>query len=164
MTDINVTPAHKGKVYNVKIGDHTFQVEVGDLHAEPIIAIVDGTPIEVWPESRNGIQPVARPVNNRPQPAAVQPAPASAPAQAPAPAQAGDSTSGNQLLAPIPGTIVSINVKPGDEVTPGQTLFVLEAMKMKNMIRANRSGKVASICVTTGQIVNHHEVLMEYAE
>ncbi len=158
MTEMKVTPTHKGKVYNIKIGDRSFQVEVGDLHAEPIIAIVDGTPVEVWPESRNGIQPVARPENNRPKPAAVQPAPA------PAPAQDGEPSSGNQLLAPIPGTIVSINVKQGDEVTPGQTLFVLEAMKMKNLIRANRSGKVASVCVTTGQIVNHHEVLMEYAE
>jgi biotin carboxyl carrier protein len=68
------------------------------------------------------------------------------------------------VRAPIPGVIVSIGVQPGDEVTAGQELCVLEAMKMNNAIRASRAGQVATVYVSVGQHVKHHEVLIEYAD
>lgn len=53
----------------------------------------------------------------------------------------------NAIKAPLPGTITSINVKVGDEVKAGDTLLVLEAMKMANNIEAEKDGKVTAICV-----------------
>ena len=68
------------------------------------------------------------------------------------------------VIAPIPGTIVAITVKEGDSVTAGQELLSLEAMKMKNMIRATRAGKIARILVKTGDRVTQGQPLVEYAE
>jgi biotin carboxyl carrier protein len=59
--------------------------------------------------------------------------------------------------------IVSIAVQQEDEVSAGQELLVLEAMKMKNSIRANRAGKIAAIGVSVGQHVQHNQVLVEFA-
>lgn len=67
------------------------------------------------------------------------------------------------VLAPLPGVIVAIHVKPGTEVAHGQELCIIEAMKMKNVIRATRSGTIAAINVTLNQHVKHHDVLMEFA-
>ncbi len=66
--------------------------------------------------------------------------------------------------APIPGVIVGIEVEVGQRVEVGQTLCVLEAMKMKNAIRAPRAGQIAAIVVATGEHVKHHDLLMEYAD
>lgn len=60
--------------------------------------------------------------------------------------------------------IISINVKEGDTVANGQELLVLEAMKMKNSIRANRSGKVRALRVAIGDQVRKGQVLIEYAD
>ena len=68
------------------------------------------------------------------------------------------------IHSPIPGVIISIAVQPGSHVSIGQEVCVLEAMKMKNIIRAPRDGKLASVHVTNGQIVKHHDLLVEYAE
>ncbi len=62
--------------------------------------------------------------------------------------------------APMPGTILSINVNEGDTVTEGQVLAILEAMKMENEILAPRGGKVASIAVTKGASVNTGDKLI----
>ncbi len=72
--------------------------------------------------------------------------------------------SGKSVLAPIPGVIIAISVKPGDSVTRGQELCVLEAMKMKNAIRATRDGKIAEIHVSVGQTVNHSAPLVSFTE
>jgi biotin carboxyl carrier protein len=66
------------------------------------------------------------------------------------------------VLAPIPGVIISIQVKQGDEVSLGQELCVLEAMKMKNTIRSPRAGVIASVNVSSGETVKHHDVLVEF--
>lgn len=62
--------------------------------------------------------------------------------------------------APMPGTILSINVNQGDTVKEGQILAILEAMKMENEILAPRGGKVASIAVTKGASVNTGDKLI----
>ena len=49
------------------------------------------------------------------------------------------------VLTPMPGTLVSLNVKEGDDVAEGQEVAVVEAMKMQNQLRAPRSGKIAKI-------------------
>jgi biotin carboxyl carrier protein len=141
----------------VKIDDQTYEVEVGDLNARPILASVDGEALEVWPEEIQAAPVVA---------AAVQPA-ASAPlatAPAPRPAPAANVDRGKAVVAPIPGTIVAIHVKEGDSVNAGQELIALEAMKMKNLIRATRAGKIGRIMVKTGDRVPQGQPLVEYAD
>jgi len=66
-----------------------------------------------------------------------------------------------QVKAPLPGIIVQVLVKPGDEVTKGQSLCTLETMKMENAIKAESPGTVASVRITPGQTVNQDEVLVE---
>ena len=139
----------------VKIDDQTFEVEVGDLSARPVLATVDGETFEVWPEEALA---VAAPI----QPA--RPVMAPAAALAPRPAAAVPVNSSKTVIAPIPGTIVSFAVKEGDAVTAGQELCSLEAMKMKNSIRATRAGSIAKIFVKAGDRVSQGQALVEYAE
>ena len=84
-------------------------------------------------------------------------APAAAPAAAPAPvaAPAGAQT----VSAPMPGTILKVNVSNGQAVKKGDVLMVLEAMKMENEILAANDGTVSSVNVTAGQSVESGTVL-----
>lgn len=81
--------------------------------------------------------------------AAPAPAAAAAPAPPPPPAPAG----GEQVTAPMPGTILSVNVAVGDSVKRGQVLMILEAMKMENEIMCPRDGRVAAIQTAKGAAV-----------
>ena len=65
--------------------------------------------------------------------------------------------------APMNGRIVSVSVKPGDRVSSGDTLLVMEAMKMEHRIRAHRDGAVATIDVAVGDLVNEGRTLVELA-
>ncbi len=68
-----------------------------------------------------------------------------------------------RVKAPIPGIITQIFVQPGDTVTLGQPLLILEAMKMENQIRAPRDGIVASLGVNAGSSVVLEQLLAEIA-
>lgn len=78
------------------------------------------------------------------------------PAEKAAPKAAGAT----QVSAPMPGTILAVNVKEGDAVKAGQVLMVLEAMKMENEIQAPCDGKVASVNATKGANVTTGAVLV----
>ena len=67
------------------------------------------------------------------------------------------------MKSPLPGTILKVDVKVGDEVKDGQTLFILEAMKMENNITSEFSGKVLNVFVKQGQIVPEGAPLVEIA-
>ncbi len=69
-----------------------------------------------------------------------------------------------EVRAPIPGTIVSVEVAAGQSVKYGDTLLVLEAMKMKNLIRSPRAGRVARVHVRPGQSVMHNDVLITFED
>jgi glutaconyl-CoA/methylmalonyl-CoA decarboxylase subunit gamma len=140
----------------LKIEEQTFEVEVGDLSARPILANVDGETFEVWPEDVEALPVAATVAAPVVAPAAPRPVRTAAPT-----APASNSLS---VTAPIPGVIISIGVKEGDMVKQGQELCILEAMKMKNAIRAPRPGKIASLRVAVGDHVNHGQALMDYAE
>ena len=97
-----------------------------------------------------------------PAPVAAAPAPAAAPA-APAPAAAPAAAGSETVNAPMPGTILSVNVNNGQSVKKGDVLFVLEAMKMENEIMAPRDGVIASVNTTKGSSVESGAVLCTLA-
>ena len=85
------------------------------------------------------------------------PAPAAQPASAPA-------ASGSKTIdAPIAGKVLSIKVNVGDTVKKGQTVAVIEAMKLENEVPATAEGKVAAIKVSAGTVVNNKDVLIVLA-
>lgn len=90
--------------------------------------------------------------------------PQSKPAPAPKPAvekkEVVVSEGAKAVSAPMPGTILSINVNEGEEVKAGDVLLILEAMKMENEILAPRDGKVASVAITKGASVNTGDKLV----
>lgn len=135
----------------VIIDNQTYEVDIEDIHARPVIAFVEGERFEVWHEEENRS---AAPIVAAPAPAQPQPA-------APHAQQTGGA---KDVIAPLPGVIVAIPVKPGDEVSRGQELCTLEAMKMKNTIRASREGTIAAIEINVGDQVGHGQVLMTYTK
>jgi biotin carboxyl carrier protein len=74
-----------------------------------------------------------------------------------------DGASERVLRSPMPGRVVKVLVSVGDEVTAGQPLLVVEAMKMENELKAKATGKVAEIHVTTGQTVEGNAKLVTLA-
>ena len=101
-------------------------------------------------------QPVAQP--------AAQPAPAAAPAAAPAPAAKPAGAQGSvKVQAPMPGTILSVKVSVGQQVKKGDTVAILEAMKMENEIPAPQDGTVSSVDVSNGATVETGATLVTLA-
>ena len=66
------------------------------------------------------------------------------------------------LLCPMPGLVVKVNVAVGDEVQEGQALATVEAMKMENILRAERKGVVKSVSAEAGQSLKVDDVIMEF--
>ena len=67
-----------------------------------------------------------------------------------------------KVLAPIPGVILDVDVKVGDQVKKGQRLVLLEAMKMENNIVAEKDGCITSVNISKGQKVLENEIMMEF--
>ena len=129
---------------------------------------VNGVAYDVTVEERAaGAAPVApahvvmaAPVAPAPAPApAAAPAPAPAAAPAPAPAPAPVAAGGIEVKASVPGKVVKIDAAVGQAVKPGDSIVVLEAMKMEIPIVAPEAGTVASINVSVGQAVESGDLL-----
>ena len=86
-----------------------------------------------------------------------------APAPAPAPAPVVASAGAQSVTAPMPGNILKVNVSAGQAVKKGDTLFILEAMKMENEIPAPVDGTVSAVNVATGATVEVGAVLCTLA-
>jgi propionyl-CoA carboxylase alpha chain len=67
------------------------------------------------------------------------------------------------LLSPMPGLLVALAVGTGDEVKQGEPLATIEAMKMQNVLRAERDGRIARILVEPGASLAVDEVILEFA-
>ena len=87
-------------------------------------------------------------------------APVAAPAAAPAPAAPAGAAGAVSVTAPMPGNILDVKVKAGDSVKAGDTLLILEAMKMENEISAPQDGTIASVNVRKGDVVNSGDLLI----
>lgn len=106
--------------------------------------------------------PVAAPAAPAPAPAPAPkpaPAPAPAPKPAPAPAPAAPAAGSAQVTCPMPGAVLAVKAKEGDVVKAGQTLVVVEAMKMENEIVAPVDGTVKQMLVRAGDTVDTDQVL-----
>lgn len=117
------------KKFKVTINGKTFEVEVEEM----------GTATSETPATPVKEEKVAEPVAAKPK------------------AVPGD-VEGEEILAPLPGTI-SLEVKEGDNVSEGDIIFILEAMKMENEITATASGTVKEIYVSNGDSVETGDVL-----
>jgi biotin carboxyl carrier protein len=147
-------------MYAVRIGDQTYSVEINDLDSRPVVVSVDGEKMDVWPEEHAPI-PV---MESEKQPAGTE-------QTAPMPENRSSSNFSQSqaaslrgIPAPIPGVIVEISAAVGQSVNRGDELCVLEAMKMKNSIKAGRNGTIGKIHVSVGDQVRHGQVLMEYTD
>jgi len=83
-----------------------------------------------------------------------------APVAAAAPAPAAAPAGAVSVTAPMPGNILDVKVKAGDSVKAGDTLLILEAMKMENEISAPQDGTIASVNVRKGDVVNSGDLLI----
>jgi len=132
--------------YIVKVTDKSFEVEIEDIHARPVIACVDGQVFEVHPEDQ--VQSLLQK-----EPSLVKPVEMS---------KQPSISGGNEMTAPLPGTVIEIFIKVGDQIEAGQVILVIEAMKMKNSIRSRRAGKIAEVLVSAGQTVAHKQALVRF--
>ena len=107
---------------------------------------------------REAIEFFCKLLNTSCEKVAVEKAPA-APVSAPAPV-ASTPSEGKAVPAPMQGTILDLKVKVGDAVKAGDTLLILEAMKLENEIKSPTDGKVLSIAVSKGQSVSMNETLL----
>jgi biotin carboxyl carrier protein len=144
--------------YRVMVGEKEYQVEIEDIEAQPVRAVVNGRVVQVWVQERESS---ISPVPGQPVPPGARPMPAVLPPVAAA-TQLGRAAE-REVRAPMPGSIVSVAVHPGDPVEVGQDLCVLDAMKMNNRIRAPRAGTVAEVHVSPGQQVQHGDPLVTLA-
>lgn len=148
------------KNYTITVNGQTYAVQV----EEGITAAAQSAPVVTIPAAPVYTAPVAAPAPVAAAPAPVAaPAPAPVPAADPAPAPAAAAPSGSAgsitVESPMPGKILSIEAAVGDSVAAGQTIMILEAMKMENEIVAPEAGTIASLNVTVNQAVEAGEVL-----
>ena len=139
--------------FRIKVGDHWFTVQVGDLTYSPVEGTVEGETISVEVE---GLPP-------RPPPNAH--GPRSRPAQiVSAPRQrhsSGSDPSDKILRSPMPGKVIFIMVRPGDRVSAGDEVCVVEAMKMEQSIRTGRDGVIKAVHVQPMDSVSANDPLVE---
>ena len=144
--------------YKITVKDQTYEVEIENINARPVIAHVDGERFEIMPgnvnqaETKNEASRSAEKRSFNPNPAPT------------APISPNPAISGNNLTAPLPGTIVDVFVKVGDKVEAGQVVLIIEAMKMKNSIRSVFSGTISEVLVSAGQSVAHKQALVKFAD
>lgn len=141
------------KEYKYKINGNVYNVSVGDIEDNIAQVEVNGTAYKVELEEKvKAVKTVSAP-----HPAA---APRTASGEKVITKAAPAAAGGYAVKAPLPGVVMSINVKVGDTVKAADTVLVLEAMKMENAIHAGRDGKVAAINAVAGNSVLEGDTLL----
>jgi len=129
--------------FNVLVDGEYFAVEVEDVEGMPSISSVRQAAPRPAPVSPPKPAPVKAAV-----PAAKEPAPAAI-----------DDSGGTPLIAPMPGMIVGLDKKVGDKINEGETVLILEAMKMENALPAPVSGTITKINLGVGDHVAKNDIL-----
>ena len=146
--------------YKYKVKGVDYEVEIAEVEGNIAKVNVNGIPFEL--ELQKPINAAKHPTMNKPKVEAPRPAAPSA-APAPTPSTAPAAGAGNALKAPLPGTVTEIKVQVGQQVSVGDTVLVLEAMKMQNNIESDYAGKVTSILVKPGETVMEGAVMLTIA-
>jgi glutaconyl-CoA/methylmalonyl-CoA decarboxylase subunit gamma len=124
------------KKYIIKLNGKVYEVEMEEVTGEAAGEVAATAAEPLKPEQTQSV-PVAAP-------------------------QSAPPVSGGEIVeAPMPGTIVGVGVKVGDQIKKGQVLVVLEAMKMENEIVSPKDGRVTAVNVSKGQAVNPGEALVQ---
>ena len=140
------------KEYKYTINGNKYEVAIGDIEDCLVTVTVNGEEYKVEMEKP------AEPEKKKPvlgEPAESAAASDDAPA-----ANKAAVNKNNAVKAPLPGVITDIKVAVGDEVQAGDTVIVLEAMKMANALQAEKAGKVTAICVKIGESVMEDDALV----
>lgn len=162
--------------YTLNISNREFVVDVQEIDADNFEVVVGGETYQVnlaneenlagatitpsfAPNTASAASPAHKSTTARPAPATSTGTTASAPAARKPPGGGGGK--GTQT-APMPGVILEINVKPGDTVTRGQQVAILDAMKMHNAIGAVQAGTVEEVYVEAGQTVDHGTPILKF--
>ena len=127
------------KDYSLKINGHNYNVQIDDVNEASTVSKPQVSPA---PKSANSAMITPSTATPSPRIAAAAP------------------STGYSVKCPLPGTVLSVKVAVGDTVAAGQTLVVLEAMKMENNIDADRAGVVKQILVQQGATVMEGDVLI----
>jgi oxaloacetate decarboxylase alpha subunit/pyruvate carboxylase subunit B len=145
------------RTFNVFVDDEYFEVAVDEVGGSPVISYVQ--PMQMGPQMPAMTQPAgAAPAAAAP--AVKKPETAKTEERQPEPdSTAGADADGTPLSAPMPGMIVSYEKKVGDSVSHGETVVILEAMKMENALPAPAGGTIKSINFSSGDSVAKGDVL-----
>lgn len=147
------------KQYKYKVNGAQYDVTIDSIVGNKAKVEVNGIPFEVEMQGSSLVEadlPTQAPIEGA-TPAAVPATPA--PAAAPVASAAGPGA-GNPVKAPLPGVVTKVLVAAGQAVKKGDTVLVLEAMKMENNITAESDGSVTGICVAPGDSVMEGTVLL----
>lgn len=145
------------KQYKYKINGAQYDVTIDSISGNMAKVEVNGIPFEVEMQGAALVEEDL-PAAGAPAEATAAPAPAAA---EPAPAAANKAAgAGTPVKAPLPGVVTKILVAAGQAVKKGDTVLVLEAMKMENNITAENDGSVTGICVAAGDSVMEGTVLL----
>ena len=140
----------------IKVGDNWYTVEVGELTHSPVQVTVEGETFLVDVEGLPTTPPARtnRPRRGRTQTPGIM---------APPPPARGTANTGpdNLIVSPLSGRVISILVRPGESVTAGQEVCVVEAMKMEQSIRTTRDGIVKEIMVQPMDTIRTNDLLIE---
>ena len=140
------------KEFTFKINGAEYKCAVEEIEAGLTNVTVNGKTYQVETE---------KPAAPAPKPAAPKAAPVAAPAPAAEPkAAAPVAADGVKVKSPLPGSVIKVVVAEGQAIKKGDTLLVLESMKMENPIMAEQDGTVKQIVVAAGQNVMQDDVLL----
>jgi biotin carboxyl carrier protein len=149
---IDLTPF--GKFYRATIDDKTVDVELLQAKGGKLDLLIDGERVTAYVSSDNAKRWVT--VNGQTF--------ALSKSSGGRRSGSGHHHAAGELTAPMPGQVRAVNVSEGDSVTKGQTLLLLEAMKMEIRVQAPRDGLVKKLFVQQGQTVDREQMLVEIEE
>ena len=141
----------------IKVGERWYTVQVGDTNHSPVQATTEGEIYQVEVEGlppRPSPRPSPGPGTERQRPPRITPPPRRG-------ASSDTTSSDNILRTPMPGRVLAVMVRPGDQVSAGDEVCVVEAMKMEQTIRANRDGVVRAVHVQPMDSVSVNDPLIE---